>query len=55
MFGCGWRYSIILMLVLLAYIHVIKHKNANYEISNDIMQREIQQEITEMKVSKNKK
>ena len=23
MFGCGCRYSIILMLVLLAYIHVI--------------------------------
>ena len=28
-FGCGWRYSIILMLVLVAYIHVIYHKNAN--------------------------
>ena len=26
-----------------------------YELSNDIMQRKIQQEITEMKVSKNKK
>ena len=26
-----------------------------YELSNDIMQRDIQQEITEMKVSKNKK
>ena len=26
-----------------------------YELSNGIMQREIQQEITEMKVSKNKK
>ena len=26
-----------------------------YELSNDIMQREIQQEFTEMKVSKNKK
>ena len=26
-----------------------------YELSNDIMQREIKQEFTEMKVSKNKK
>ena len=46
-FVCGYRYSIILKLVSQAYIHVI------YELSNDMMQREIQQEFTEMKVSKN--
>ena len=41
--GCSWRYSIILSF---SSIHSSNIRMLIYELSNDIMQMEIQEEIT---------